>query len=451
MPAPATVDDFLQFARKSGQLDGTRLDDYLGNATEEMPSSPRKLAVRLIRAGVMTTFQAEQFLQGKHKGFRLGNYRIIDRLGTGGAGLVYLAKHEVLKKRFAIKVLPPVCAADPGVLERFRREARAAAALDHPNVVQVYDFREEDGMSYLVMEYIEGPSLQQLLHRRGRLDIATACEYARQAALGLQHAHEIGLVHRDVKPGNLVVDPTGTVKVLDLGLARYEDEQDKGDSLTQMYNSNQVLGTSDYLSPEQALSLHDVDGRADIYSLGATLYALLTGKPPFPDGSIAKKLMLHQTATPTPVHELRPEVPSDLSDLIAKMLAKKPDDRFATAGVVALALTRWAETASRSVLQPSNQTLTEIRIDPTTGLFAGSTGATTRPRGLAPDTVMASDDTISPRPGKRAARPQEPMDPAPIPSARTAEARPQRRGLSLALIGVGIGVVVGVVGWLLLR
>ena len=250
MPAPTTVDDFLQFARKSGQLDGTRLDDYLEKASEELPASPRKMAVRLIRAGVMTTFQAEQFLQGKHKGFRLGTYRIIDRLGTGGAGLVYLAKHEVLLKRFAIKVLPQACANDPGVLERFRREARAAAALDHPNVMQVYDFREEDGLSYLVMEYIEGPTLQRLLHRRERLDVPTACEYARQAALGLQHAHENGLVHRDVKPGNLMVDPTGTVKVLDLGLARYEAEAgEAGESLTHMFNSGSLLGTANDATP----------------------------------------------------------------------------------------------------------------------------------------------------------------------------------------------------------
>jgi serine/threonine protein kinase len=450
MPAPTTVDDFLQFARKSGQLDGTRLDDYLAGVAEALPDSPRKLAVRLIRAGVMTTFQAEQFLQGKHKGFRLGTYRIIDRLGTGGAGLVYLARHEVLGKRFAIKVLPQACAGDPGVLERFRREARAAAALDHPNVMQVYDFREEDGMSYLVMEYVEGPTLQQLLHRRGRLDIATACEYARQAALGLQHAHEHGLVHRDVKPGNLMVDAGGTVKVLDLGLARYEaDAEKEGESLTKLFNSNQVLGTSDYLSPEQALSLHDVDGRADIYSLGATLYALLTGKPPFPDGSIAKKLMLHQTEMPTPVHAIRPEVPEDLSDLIAKMLAKKPDDRFASAGVVALALARWADAASPSGLQPSNQTLAEIRINPRAGLISSSTGAAARPGGLSPDTVMAADDTMSPDRGKKATRPQKPSDPPAVPPTRGGAGR--RRAPLLALIGAALCVAAGVVGWVLLR
>jgi len=459
MPAPTTVRDFLQFARQSGQLDAARLDDYLEGHAERVPASPRKCAVQMIRAGVMTAFQAEQFLQGKHKGFRLGSYRILDRLGSGGAGLVYLARHEVLGKRFAIKVLPQACADDPVVIERFRREARAAAILDHPNVVQVYDFREEGGLNYIVMEYIEGPTLQQLLHRRSRLAVATACEYARQAALGLQHAHENGLVHRDVKPGNLMVDATGTVKVLDLGLARYQPDAEKdGESLTRKFNSNQVLGTSDYLSPEQALSLHDVDGRADIYSLGATLYALVTGQPPFPDGSVAKKLMLHQTATPTPAHALRPEVPEDLSDLIAKMLAKKPGDRFPSAGVVALALARWSEVTSPSMLQPSNRTLCDIRIDPAANLFGGTTGAIGRPGGLAPDTVMASDgDTISLNPGKKP-KPQRvtrPTEPAPAPSDREAEATeplPERsRSLSFALIGLAVGVAVGVGGWMLLR
>jgi eukaryotic-like serine/threonine-protein kinase len=449
MPAPTTVRDFLQLARKSSQIDEARLDDYLESRAGQVPFSPRKLAVKLIRAGVMTAFQAEQFLLGRHKGFRIGSYRIIDRLGSGGAGLVYLARHAVLEKRFAIKVLPQACAADPGVIARFRREARAAALLDHPNVVQVYDFREEDGLSYIVMEYIEGPTLQQLLHRRKRLAVATACEYARQAALGLQHAHELGLVHRDVKPGNLMVDATGTVKVLDLGLARYEPEAEKdGESLTRKFNSNQVLGTSDYLSPEQALSLHDVDGRADIYSLGATLYALLTGEPPFPDGSVAKKLMMHQTATPTPVHALRPEVPEDLSDVIAKMLAKKPHDRFPSAGVVALALARWAEITSHSELQPSNQTLTKIRIDPAENLLGGTTGAIGRPGGLAPDTVMASDgDTISLSPGNRPKPQRSPNPTTPTPPSREAaatESTPKRRRpRSLAMIGLGVGLAVG--------
>src|SRR5262249_21230988 len=156
-----------------------------------------------------------------------------------------------------------------------------------------------------VMEYVEGPSLQQIISRQGGLPIAAACEYIRQAALGLHHAHEKGLVHRDVKPANILVDVSGTVKVLDLGLARYD--ADGGEStVTQKFNSNHVLGTADYLAPEQALDLHDVDGRSDIYGLGGTLYALLTGQPPFPRGTIGQKLLWHQTKDPKPVHSIRP-------------------------------------------------------------------------------------------------------------------------------------------------
>ena len=461
MSAPTSTPDFLQLVRKSGQIAFARLDDYLEANPDLVRVSPRRLAVKLIRAGVMTIFQAEQFLLGKHKGFRLGVYRILDRLGAGGAGLVYLAEHEVLQKRFAIKVLPQSCADDPVVIERFRREARAAAVLDHPNVVQIYDFREEDGLNYIVMEYIEGPTLQQILHRRKRLAVATACEYARQAALGLQHAHGLGIVHRDVKPGNLMVDATGTIKVLDMGLARYgPDTLDEEESLAHKFTDQQVLGTADYLSPEQALSLHDVDGRADVYSLGATLYALLVGRPPFPEGSIAKKLMMHQTATPTPAHVLRPEVPEDLSGFIARMLAKKPDDRISSAGAVALALERWSEVASPSVLRPSNQTLTDIRIDPATGLLVDSTGTLGRPGPLAPDTVRAcAGDTISlnPKEKTKAHRPPERAAITPTSPTRTAPppAPKRRRTLGFALMGIGFGLAVGLMagtlGLLLLR
>jgi eukaryotic-like serine/threonine-protein kinase len=287
MPVPATIDDFLALARKSNQLDNQGLEAYLAaSRPTPLPTDPRKLAKQLIRDGVMTTFQAEQFLQGKYKGFMLGGYRIVERIGQGGSGTVYFAEHEVMKRPVAIKVLPTPLAEDPELLERFRLEARTAAILDHPNVVHVYDFRQEGTLNFIVMEFIDGPDLQQMITRRGPLSIGLACEYIRQAALGLQHAHEEGMVHRDIKPANLLVDPTGTVKVLDLGLARYE--QAGADSLTERFNSKMVLGTADYLAPEQALNLHNTDARTDIYSLGATLYALLAGRPPFHEASIGQ-------------------------------------------------------------------------------------------------------------------------------------------------------------------
>src|SRR5262245_27082708 len=205
MPVPATIQEFLDVVRRSKQIESERLEQYLQQRSEDsLPAQPRKFAVELIRDGVMTTFQAEQFLQGKYKGFTLGGYRVLERLGAGGSGTVYLAEHEVMKRRVAIKVLPTPCAENPVLLERFRREARAAALLDHANIVRVFDFRQEGPLHFIVMEYIDGPNLQQMVNRRGPLPIPMACEYIRQAALGLEHAHDIGLVHRDIKPANLL-------------------------------------------------------------------------------------------------------------------------------------------------------------------------------------------------------------------------------------------------------
>jgi serine/threonine protein kinase len=231
------------------------------------------------------------------------------------------------------------------------------------------------------MEYIDGPNLQQVLTRKGALNIGLASEYVRQAALGLQHAHETGMVHRDVKPANILVDSGGTVKVLDLGLARVE--RDDGQSVTRRYNSSAVLGTADYLAPEQALSLHDVDGRADIYGLGATFYTLLAGRPPFPGGTIGQKLMWHQTRNPEPISSVRPEVPPDLAALVTRMLAKKPDDRLATMNDVAQALQAWASPPPRSeVRPPSSPSLHDI---PSTGPGSGSPVGSATARLLPPE------------------------------------------------------------------
>jgi serine/threonine protein kinase/WD40 repeat protein len=338
MTAPATIDDFLDVVRKSNQIDVDRLTAYLEQRrqTDTLPPDPRKLAALLIRDGLLTNFQAEQFLQGKYRGFHFGGYRILERLGVGGNGAVYLAEHEVMKRRAAIKILPSDLAGDPGVLERFRREAQAAAALDHPNIVRAYDFRQEGNVHFLVMEYVDGPNLEEVMRRNGPLAVAAACDYARQAAVGLQHAHEAGLVHRDVKPANLLVDGIGTVKVLDLGLARFSPNG--AESLTKQFDENVVMGTADYLAPEQALNLHDVDHRADVYSLGATLYTLLAGEPPFHAGTVTQKLLWHQMRDPKPIRERRPDVPQELADVVARMMAKTPEERYDSCAEVAEAL-----------------------------------------------------------------------------------------------------------------
>ena len=251
---------------------------------------------------------------------------------------VYLAEHVLMQRRVAIKVLPDSRVDDTSYLARFHREAQAAAALDHRNIVRAYDVDNVGDIHYLVMEYVEGRDLQQMVKRDGPLEAAVAAEYIRQAAEGLAHAHHAGLIHRDIKPANLLVDRKNVVKVLDLGLARFTDE-DRA-SLTVAYDEN-VLGTADYLAPEQALNSHGVDARADIYSLGCALYYLLTGHPPFPEGTLPQRLMAHQKTPPPDINLERPEVPADLVAICDKMMAKKPDDRYQTAQEVADALADW--------------------------------------------------------------------------------------------------------------
>ena len=226
---------------------------------------------------------------------------------------------------------PPRPATTPPC-SRFYREARAVAALTHPNIVHAYDIDQDEQLHFLVMEYVDGASLQDLVKNSGPLDIGRACHYIRQSANGLEHASRAGLVHRDIKPGNILVARDGGVKILDMGLARFFNDDD--DNVTKKFEET-VLGTADYLAPEQALDSHSVDIRADIYSLGATFFYLLTGRTPFGDGTVAQKLIWHQSRQPKPVTEYRKDVPPDLAALLLKMMAKLPDDRYPDAtGVV---------------------------------------------------------------------------------------------------------------------
>src|SRR5215470_13853420 len=298
-----------------------------------LPPDPPGLAFQLVRDGLITHFQAEQFLQGKWRRFTIGKYKVLERLGTGGMGSVYLCEHMLMKRRVAVKVLPAAKAEDSSSLERFYREARAVAALDHPNIVRAYDIDKDENLHFLVMEHVDGSSLQEIIKKVGPIDVLRAAHYIRQAALGLQHAHETaGIVHRDIKPGNILVDRNGIVKVLDMGLARFFN--DKDDILTKKYDEN-VLGTADYLAPEQALDSHGVDIRADIYSLGATFYFCLTGRTPFNEGTVAQKLIWHQTRQPKSIRQMRPGVPDGLAALIERMMSKDPAQRPQTPQEVA--------------------------------------------------------------------------------------------------------------------
>ena len=321
MPAPATATEFLDLVRRSDLVgeDKWRDDFAAPNATVEA------VAQGMVAAGALTRFQAKQLKAGRYKRFEIaGKYRLLELLGVGGMGAVYLCEHKFMKRLVALKVLPVEKLADPTALMRFYREARAVAALDHPNIVRAYDIDVAEKMHFLVMEYVDGASVQELVARHGPLDPGRAANYVAQAAHGLHHAHRLGMVHRDIKPGNLLLERTGTVKILDMGLARFFDQT--SDNLTERFDNNCVLGTADYLAPEQATT-SVVDIRADIYALGGTFYFMLTGQSPFPDGTIAHKLLCHQTQEPKPVRAFRDDVPSELLALLEKMMLKDPAGR----------------------------------------------------------------------------------------------------------------------------
>lgn len=340
MPAPVNAEELLDLVKRSGVVDDAKLRDYIKRLTESsaIPNEPAKLAGMLVRDAILTYFQAEQILQGKYKRFTIGKYKVLEKLGAGGMGQVFLCEHKLMRRRVAVKVLPTAKAEDPSSLERFYREARAVAAVDHPNIVRAYDIDQDENLHFLVMEYVDGTNLQDLIKKVGPLDPIRACHYIYGAAVGLQHAHEIGLVHRDIKPGNILVDRFGVVKVLDLGLARFFNDEE--DILTKKYDEN-VLGTADYLAPEQALDSHSVDIRADIYSLGATFYFLLTASPPFPEGSVAQKLIWHQNRQPRHVRSLRSDIPDEIILTLDRMMMKDPAKRFQTPADVMASLSRW--------------------------------------------------------------------------------------------------------------
>lgn len=326
--AELSAKSFLNVLERSQLVSDERLRQALTDLKQKAAGQTvdfEQLTRHLIESGLITEWHCEKLAAGKYKGYFLGKYKLLGHLGTGGMSTVYLAEHTLTGQKRAIKVLPRKKVDDKSFLDRFYREARAAAALNHPNVVRVYDICEESGTHFMVMEYAQGQDLYELVKARGPLPVDRALRYIREAAVGLAHAHERGLVHRDIKPANLLLTDDESIKILDLGLALLDvDDQE---SLTLMYNER-VMGTADYLSPEQAVNSHDVDHRADIYSLGCTLYYLLTGVPPFPEGTLAQRIAMHQSKEPRDIRALRPEVPLEVVKFCSRMMRKKPVNRY---------------------------------------------------------------------------------------------------------------------------
>jgi serine/threonine protein kinase len=304
-------------------------DGQLDRLAAEARHDVSALAAAMVRAGRLTEYQAAALMQGKARGLVVGPYLVLSKCGQGGMGVVFKARHRPTGQVVALKILPPSFARDATLVQRFQREVEAAARLDHPNVVGILDASQDRGVHFLAMEFIEGADLRSIVHSGGPLPIEQAVDCAIQAARGLEAAHAQGIVHRDIKPANLMLDRAGVVRILDLGLARLIEASDiigPGDagSLTQ---SGSYMGTVDYSAPEQAVDAKTVDNRADIYSLGCTLYFLAAGRPPFGGDSLIKKLMAHQNRPAPSLRSARTDVPPALEIAYQAMMAKEPADR----------------------------------------------------------------------------------------------------------------------------
>jgi len=355
----SAVEDYLTCVQKSKLVTKEQLVKVLDRIKRETGGKSVKLqyvAQCFVEAKLVTDWQNEKLLKGRHQGFFLGNYKLLAHIASGGMSNIYLAQHIQMHRQVAIKVLPPTLTTNTSYLERFYVESRAIASLDHKNIVRAYDVAREGKYHYLVLEYVDGIDLRELVNRDGPLPYEKAADYVRQAADGLQHAHAKGLIHRDIKPANLLVDREGVIKVLDLGLSRITHEEH---SLTRAHNEN-VIGTVDYLAPEQAVDSHEVDARADIYGLGGTLYFLLTGHPPFPEGTHTQRLMKHQSVEAAAITQDRPDAPADLVAICSRMMSKKAEDRHQTSAEVSQDLLRWlASRQARAAAQLNPAMLAE--------------------------------------------------------------------------------------------
>lgn len=423
----ATVSAFVDALRQVPLLDASQYKQ-LDRLTQEF-GDLSALVQELIRREWLTSFQASQIERGQGQALVLDQYVLLDLLGQGGMGAVYSAKQTRMKRRVALKVIRRENLTAPGTVERFQREAEAAARLSHPNIVIVHDTNQVKGVHFLVMELLDGTDLAKLVEQHGSLSIKCACDYVRQAALGLQHAHEQGLVHRDIKPHNLILTRQGTVKVMDLGLARVAHARGMADS--GLTGTGVPMGTPYYMAPEQALDAKGVDFRADIYALGSTLYHLLKGQPPYAGLTLVQILgALVQQNPPEPLEAVRPDVPAELLAVVRRMMAHRPEDRYQTAGEVVAA------------------------IEP----FAGPVGLCEPPLVSPEETALPQQAECETVPPQGTPFPGTPFPGTPGPPARTEKAassvtheerppQPGRRKLVGGLLALGLLVGTGLAGW----
>jgi len=358
-PKPSPVNptgnsSFRRHALASGLVSADQMyeaEQVLRASTATHPTSVHgadaddRLAAQLVAMGQLNPWQVEQLKRGRTK-FNLGPYRVIDSIGQGGMGQVFRAEHIMMGRTVAIKVLPRY-KSTPAAIASFTREIRAQAQMDHENLVRAFDAGHDGNVYFLVTEYVPGNDLRKFVRMRGRLSMAEAATIVSQAAVGLGHAHERGLIHRDVKPGNLLVTTTGHTKVSDLGLAGFMGDDDEEDP-----RWGKVVGTADYLAPEQIVTPKDITAACDVYSLGCTLYYAVTGKVPFPGGTVREKARRHCEEAPLNPKRINPDLSDEFVEVVASMMDKNPISRTQSMQDVVERLKPWA---TDSVSQPGGE------------------------------------------------------------------------------------------------
>jgi eukaryotic-like serine/threonine-protein kinase len=386
-----TPPDLLRLIRRSGVLTQRQFEEVSGKVERgDYPREPHALAGRLVEEQILTEFQAKRLIREKVHGLVVGRYVILDRLGAGSKGRVFRAQHRLMGRVVALKVIAPHIASRASSIARFYREMRMIGRLDHPNVIRAFDADQIGELLYIVMEYVPGRSLDRVLEERGPIPPAEAANYTAQAARGLGHSHDRGIIHRDIKPSNLFLSSEGQIKVLDLGLSALMDA-DSGASFATA--AGFVVGTLHYMSPEQSAGI-ELDGRSDLFSLGCTMYYLLSGQVPFPGDTVAECLARRIRGGPVPITDLIPELSPRLVHVLDKLLDRRREDRFQTAAELALALEALAPGVADVALgrTPAMEPPEALVAEP---VPTGGVGSTTRP--ASSPAAEPRSPTFSPR------------------------------------------------------
>ncbi len=425
---PMNRNEFVEFLSTTGLVSAGELTAVEKQLPPAEAADVQAIARVLVQQGKLTKYQAAAVYQGKGKSLVFGEHLVIDRIGAGGMGQVFKAKHRRMDRIVAIKVVSPSAMKDADSVKRFEREVRAAAKLAHSNIVTAFDAGEQNGVHYLVMEFVDGPDLSSLLKKQGKLSIKQACDYVAQAARGFAFAHGKGIVHRDIKPGNLLVDGDGTVKILDMGLARFDDGVGGAMTEAELTQSGAVMGTIDYMAPEQAMNTRHADAKSDVYGLGCTLYKLLTGEPAYAGQTMVEKIFAHKEKPIPSLRQHRADASPALEAILTRMLAKDP--------------------AQRPTMQEVAEALSRMDLD--APILPAVTPASTVARAAPIAAKMVSQPVAAPQ---RSTTPQvAKTPPAQGVKPMTAAAPPRRKSNMPLLAAAGAGAILVTLGvWLIVR